>query len=165
MRKKQAGGDEKLIIFFIWPTERYSVKEAFSKGSGIKEMAFWWYFEAILNDSDVKFKIYFKYGNGQICMVCHVTEWLYTCTVNPTVNLQGTVLYYLYILKLFWSTLRDSAMKFKIYCTEIHALSKHVNLSRACGSIYRSIASRTQLELKRLWVFTSLEWFHIFCKY
>ena len=41
----------------------------------------------------------------------------------------------LYIFKLFLSTLRDSAMKFKIYCTEVHDLSKNVILSRVCGSI------------------------------
>ena len=49
-------------------------------------------------------------------------------------NLQGTV--FKCILKLFWSTLQDSAKKskMKIYCTEMHDLSKNVNLSRVCGS-------------------------------
>ena len=45
---------------------RHSVKEAFSKGNGIKEMAFWWNFEAKLKDSDVKFKIHYKYGYARI---------------------------------------------------------------------------------------------------
>ena len=37
-----------------------SVKEAFFKGNGILMI-----FEAELNDSDVKFKIYCKYGNAR----------------------------------------------------------------------------------------------------
>ena len=40
---------------------------------------------------------------------------------------------YLCILKLFGNTLRDSAITVKIYCTEMHDLSKDVNLSRVCG--------------------------------
>ena len=59
--------------------KHHSVKEAFF----LKEMAFWCYFEAKLNDSDVKFKIYSITG-----MEMQDLDTNQVCTLN----LQGTVL-------------------------------------------------------------------------
>ena len=60
---------------------QHSVK-AFSKGNGIRKC----HFDAKLNDSDVKFKIYYKYGNERF-------EHKFGLSLSDcTVNLQGTVL-------------------------------------------------------------------------
>ena len=81
-------------------------------------------------------------------------------------NRTGT---YRYAFWNYWSTLKDSAMKFKIYGTEMHNLSKNVDLSRVCGSVYFRlafyIASRTQyswIKLKRVWVLQVLNDFIYF---
>ena len=113
-------------------TERHRVKEAFSKGSGIKEMAFWWYFEAILNDSDVKFKIYYKYGNGQICSSMSLTDWV---TLHSQPNSQPprnrTYTFWNYFEARWETRLWIS----RYNCTEMHDLGKNVHFSRSCGLI------------------------------
>ena len=54
------------------------------------EMAFWWYFEAKLNDSDVKFKIHYKYGNARFEKKSGLPLWV--TLHSQRLDLQGTVL-------------------------------------------------------------------------
>ena len=69
-----------------------------------------------------------------INLVCHVTESL--CTVNDSTFKE----LYLYIWNYFearWETQLWNSRYIIIlnYCTEMHDLSKNVNISRVCGSI------------------------------
>ena len=85
-----------------------------------KEMAFWWYLKQnwTTQMSNSRYIASMEMQDLNTDLVCH-SEWL--CTVD----LQGTVLVHF----------ETMAMKFKIYCTEMHDLSENVNLSRVCGSI------------------------------
>ena len=104
--------------------KRHRVKEAFSKGNGIL-MTFW----SKLNDSDVKFKMYYKYGNARFehksGLSLRVTLHSQRLNLRTSKVKESYRYLWLCILKLLWSTLKDSAMKFKIYGMEM--------LSRVCG--------------------------------
>ena len=91
-----------------------------------KEMTFWWYLKQNWTT---------QMSNSRYIASMEMQD-LNTNLVSLWVTAQSTSKEpYFCILKLFWSTLKDLTMKFKIYCTEMHDLSENVNLSRVCGSI------------------------------